>query len=292
MKEDRYCAVCHHGDEDNREGQGTVDMVIDRHREEGRILSVMAPILYEKRCVECHSALGEKDSPNRQIMGFLSTDYSLEQLDMMVTKRRLLIIATVFASLLLGMIALRIMFTWFLERPIGELITGTKRIAAGQLDFRFDQAVTGIQHAIKNMLGVLTGGAYLVSVGAAKDNRERIEEGNAMVKEGIEQTKPGLVVLDVMMPGRSGFILIKQLKKDEQLRDIPVLMISGVAGILDELESHKDETFESPYDNLRESLKKKIQEMRENGLLSPEMFMDKPVSPDSFIRKVQELIGS
>ena len=113
-----------------------------------------------------------------------------------------------------------------------------------------------------------------------------------MVKEGIEQTKPGLVVLDVMMPGRSGFILIKQLKKDEQLRDIPVLMISGVAGILDELESHKDETFESPYDNLRESLKKKIQEMRENGLLSPEMFMDKPVSPDSFIRKVQELIGS
>ena len=349
VKEDRYCAVCHNGDKDDRNVQGTVDMVIDRHEEEGRILSVMAPILYEERCVECHSALGEKDTPNRPIMGFLSADYSLKPLDVMVAKRRLLIIATVLASLLLGVIALRVMFTWLLERPIAELIAGTKRIAASQFDFRFDQnrddeigileksfntmtatiqasqyelrgakdylqgivensadiiitvtsegliqtfnhgaeqalgysrrevidthietlfvdprerdlaiarlkdtdnvknyetrfrakdgqvrnvlltlsrlrdpdgnacgtfgiskditqekelqrellqaqkfvaigqAVTGIQHAVKNMLGVLTGGAYLVSVGVAKDNRERIEEGNAMVKEGIEQ---------------------------------------------------------------------------------------------------------
>ena len=107
----------------------------------------------------------------------------------------------------------------------------------------------------------------------------------------IRQSKPDLVVLDVMMPGRSGFVLIKQLKKDEQLKDIPVLMLSGVAGVLDELDSHKDQTFESPYDNLRESLKKKIQEMRDDGLLSPEMFMDKPVSPESFIRRVRELTG-
>ena len=108
----------------------------------------------------------------------------------------------------------------------------------------------------------------------------------------IRQSKPDLVVLDVMMPGRTGFVLIKQLKKDEELKDIPVLMLSGVGGVLDEWESHKDETFESPYDNVRESLKKKIQEMREDGSLSPEMFMDKPASPDSFIEKVQELIGS
>ena len=108
----------------------------------------------------------------------------------------------------------------------------------------------------------------------------------------IRQTRPDLVVLDVMMPGRSGFVLIKQLKKDEQLEDIPVLMLSGVGSVLEESESHKDETFESPYDNVRDSLKKKIQEMREDGLLSPDMFMDKPVGHEDFIRKVRELIGS
>ena len=32
--------------------------------------------------------------------------------------------------------------------------------------------------------------------------------------------------------------------------------------------------------------------MREEGLVRPEMFMDKPVDPDSFTAKVQELIGN
>ena len=49
------------------------------------------------------------------------------------------------------------------------------------------QAVAGIQHAIKNMLNALKGGAYLVRNGLKKDNRERLEEGWAMVEEGIQR---------------------------------------------------------------------------------------------------------
>jgi hypothetical protein len=32
--------------------------------------------------------------------------------------------------------------------------------------------------------------------------------------------------------------------------------------------------------------------MREDGLVRPDMFLDKPVDPDAFVAKVQELIGS
>ena len=113
-------------------------------------------------------------------------------------------------------------------------------------------------------------------------------EGLAMVK----QSTPDLIVLDVMMPKKTGFVLFKQLKEDKRYRDIPILMISGVAGVLQELEEHKQETFEKPYDNLREALKQKIQEMREVGSVRPEMFLDKPVEPDSFIAKVRQLIGN
>jgi CheY-like chemotaxis protein len=95
-----------------------------------------------------------------------------------------------------------------------------------------------------------------------------------------------------MMPKKTGFVLFKQLKEDKRYRDIPILMISGVAGVLQELEEHKEETFEKPYDNLRESLKQKIQEMREVGPIRPEMFLDKPVDPETFIAKVRQLIGS
>jgi hypothetical protein len=48
---------------------------------------------------------------------------------------------------------------------------------------------------------------------------------------------------------------------------------------------------ERPYDSLRESLRKAIQEMRESGDVRPEMFVDKPIDPDAFLTKVKELIG-
>ena len=109
--------------------------------------------------------------------------------------------------------------------------------------------------------------------------------------EKIRQLKPDLVVLDVMMPKRSGLTLFKLLAKDEECKGIPVLMLTGVSGILEEQEAHKDEVEERPYDSLREALKRAIREMREEGLVKPEMYVDKPIDPEDLIAKVKELIG-
>ena len=109
--------------------------------------------------------------------------------------------------------------------------------------------------------------------------------------EKIKQAKPDLIVLDVMMPKKSGLVLFKQLKKDQQYKDIPILMLTGVGGVIEELEAHKEETFEKPYDSLREALEKAIKSMREDGLIKPEMFVDKPIDAESFVAKVRELIG-
>jgi CheY-like chemotaxis protein len=51
--------------------------------------------------------------------------------------------------------------------------------------------------------------------------------------EGIEKAKesaPDLIILDVMMPGGGGVQMYRQLKKDDRLRDIPVIMLSAVEG--------------------------------------------------------------
>ena len=69
-------------------------------------------------------------------------------------------------------------------------------------------------------------------------------------------------------------------------------MISGAVGLIQEMESLEDDTSEKPYDSLRESLKRAIGEMREHGLIKPEMFVDKPLDPEPFVAKVQQLIGS
>jgi PAS domain S-box-containing protein len=60
-----------------------------------------------------------------------------------------------------------------------------ERLVESQAAAAIGQAVTAIQHAIKNMLNTLTGGSYLVRQGVAKDNKERVEEGIAMIDDGI-----------------------------------------------------------------------------------------------------------
>ena len=65
------------------------------------------------------------------------------------------------------------------EKELQESLVQSQAAAA------IGQAVTAIQHAIKNMLNTLTGGSYLVRRGIAKDNEERMEEGVAMIDEGI-----------------------------------------------------------------------------------------------------------
>jgi DNA-binding response OmpR family regulator len=107
----------------------------------------------------------------------------------------------------------------------------------------------------------------------------------------IEENDIALIVLDVMMPKKTGFVLFKQLKKSDRYKNIPILMLTAVAASLTDLDARKEDTFERPYDSLRESLRQAIEEMRQTGEVKPEMFVDKPINPDTFIEKVKQLTG-
>jgi len=108
----------------------------------------------------------------------------------------------------------------------------------------------------------------------------------------IQESKPDLILLDVMMPKKTGFSLFKQLRRQEDTRDIPVIMLTAVAEVLEEDESQAEgESFERPFDSLRESLRKGIAKMREEGLVKPELFIDKPIDPDRLVGEVKKLIG-
>jgi DNA-binding response OmpR family regulator len=107
----------------------------------------------------------------------------------------------------------------------------------------------------------------------------------------IQENEVDLIVLDVMMPKKTGFTLFKQLKRDEKLKNIPVLMLTGVAASLEEMDDAAADTEERPFDGMRESLRKMIATMREEGQIKPEMFVDKPVDPGAFMERVRRLIG-
>lgn len=47
-------------------------------------------------------------------------------------------------------------------------------------------------------------------------------------EESIKQRRPDLIILDVMMPRKDGYVLCAELKANEETRDIPVVLLTAV----------------------------------------------------------------
>ena len=84
--------------------------------------------------------------------------------------------------------------------------------------------------------------------------------------ETMQTTRPDLVILDVMMPGRSGFDTFKEMRRREPTVQTPVIMLTGVSEQTGIAFSGED--------------------MGEYFGASPAAFLDKPVEP----KKLQETV--
>jgi len=70
--------------------------------------------------------------------------------------------------------------------------------------------------------------AYLVKNILEKAGHETSEASNG--EEGIQkakETKPNLVIMDVVMPGLNGFQATRKITKDAETKHIPVIILSS-----------------------------------------------------------------
>jgi len=64
------------------------------------------------------------------------------------------------------------------------------------------------------------------------------------------QERPALVVLDIMLPGKDGFAVFRELRRDARTRDIPVIMLTARAQTEDRihgLEAGADDYLTKPF---------------------------------------------
>ncbi len=105
------------------------------------------------------------------------------------------------------------------------------------------------------------------------DGWEVVEaEDGASALEKVRAEKPDLMVLDVQMPGKTGFDVFGEIVQDGELADLKVVMLTGVkekVGI----------GFSS--DAMGEFYGKE-----------PAAYVEKPIDPDAFKRVVADVCGA
>jgi two-component system, OmpR family, phosphate regulon response regulator PhoB len=87
------------------------------------------------------------------------------------------------------------------------------------------------------------------------------------------EMRPELIILDVMMPLEGGVEMYRQLKADETLRGIPVIMLSGIA--------KKTFFYSQNLLNLYES----------HIVPEPEAYIEKPPEPEELLQWTRNLLG-
>ena len=92
-------------------------------------------------------------------------------------------------------------------------------------------------------------------------------EGDEGLKKAREET-PDLILLDIIMPVKDGFTAAEQLKKDPQLSEIPVLMLTSFSA-------------KGPGTSIPRS--------RGFGL-EAEDYIEKPVAPKDLLAKVKQYL--
>ena len=87
------------------------------------------------------------------------------------------------------------------------------------------------------------------------------------------EISPDLIILDVMMPGEGGVQMYRQLKSDDTLKKIPVILLSGVAK------------------NTFTHYLKMLNSRMECAIPEPAAYLEKPPEAEALIKLTERLIG-
>ena len=88
----------------------------------------------------------------------------------------------------------------------------------------------------------------------------------------INEKKPDLILLDMLLPKRSGRRVLSQFKSDPELNRIPIIVVSGLGRLLGV--------------DVR-----KYAGGRDDDGFQPHDFLDKPVGPDRLLQAVNAALG-
>jgi len=107
--------------------------------------------------------------------------------------------------------------------------------------------------------------------------------------EAIRKERPALVLLDIMMPKKSGLNVLKTMRQDPSLESIPVIVVSGASQVTGvDIKTGQQEPKENYSDDFARDFGEVIHDRL--GNLNPDGIIEKPISPPVMIAKIKKLL--
>jgi len=101
-----------------------------------------------------------------------------------------------------------------------------------------------------------------------------IEAKNGVEGMGkVREDKPDLIILDILMPKESGIRMYRELKSEEALKDIPVIVLSAI-----------------PKKSFLRS-QKVLDEFADQSVPEPEAYIEKPEEPEELIALMKKILS-
>jgi CheY-like chemotaxis protein len=126
--------------------------------------------------------------------------------------------------------------------------------------------------------------SYISSGSVLEDNGyEYLSAENG--EQGLElaqKEKPDMILLDLIMPEKSGMLMFQELKKDPELGKIPVIVVSGASEALGV--DLRNFMIKQP----RRGKEKVVETTGETQFTEPNAYVEKPVDPNELIKVIKE----
>lgn len=97
----------------------------------------------------------------------------------------------------------------------------------------------------------------------AKDGDEGLEKSKA--------EKPDAISLDLLMPGKTGIKMFRELRKDNELKTIPILVVTGVSSEYQAFSNFKKFIYD-------------------RNIPGPEAYLEKPINKENFLAQIKKAV--
>jgi CheY-like chemotaxis protein len=106
----------------------------------------------------------------------------------------------------------------------------------------------------------------------------------------VRENRPELVLLDIMMPKKSGIHVFREIKSDPGLKNIPVIVVTALSEVTGvDLQTGQEEPNEDEGDVVAHELGAVLGDKIRG--LAPDGLIEKPINPLVLIDQIQNLLS-